>query len=1568
LGFSSLFYINNNKIATLWMNEERIGMSLDRFLNQFTALIVSFVVSGAALAQQGDELRRGMSLAQSGQWSAAAALFEQAEKKSPNDDRPQHWLGRAYEALGKNEAALDHYRRAIMLTPKSAPSHLGIGRIQRAKGNSQGAMIAFSKAIQVDPNLAEGYSSLGQLELELNQISKAKKSFSRALSLDPKDPGARIGLAVIEIRDGKEKSGVAKLESLKTEFPNQLKVRESLGKAYLNLGRSDEALEEFQAATKLAPDVPENWLGLAQCEAQKKKYHEAETAYRQALKLELSKEDEFKARVGLGQSLTAQNQNDAAYDEFQKASKIRAINVEARREEAKYLFKSGRYVEAERCAEQALAADPADVPSNVVLGKSLLAQKLPDSAIARMQAALRVQPRSPEIRMVLAQSLEQKGNDRFALEHYEAVADSSSEMSLEGAQGAGRIQLKQKNFSDAEHSFALAAKLKPGDPAILTGLAEAELGRGKPELAVGNLQKATGADPKFHPAHAMLGRAYAAQRNYKSSKAAYSTAIELDPKNVVYWKSLAAVSQADSDAGKEIEARSALARLEPSEKDHFRRLGQLYRAQGKAEEAKKAYRSVLQLSSNDMEANRALGEITFTERNYADATKYFAAVVQQKNDDAPALHMLGMSEYRLGQSEAAIGHLDRAVQIDRKNSEGAFVLGTLLEKKGTSAPLAIDAYELAFSVDPKNVEAGYRAARLRIQMGQGDRAIALLEKVTQSDPKRADAWLELGRLYKAKKDFKSGEVAFENLHKLQAPSPETSIHLGDCYAAQEKWADASQMYAKATQLNPNKPALYFTLAQAQVKNKNAEGARASLRTLTQAVPRHLEGHLLLGDLYFDIPAYTNALQSYEQALLLSPKNVHAHERSARIHLTRKEDAKALKSFQLAVASDPQRADLHWEAGKLLLTLGTLDQALSSLEKATVLKPDNAQYSYDYAVTLRKGGQHEKAVSAYERSAAVDPKRKETYAGMGQSLMKLQKYDAAAVAFGKATALDPNLFEAHYGRAEALNQTKNYAGAADSYARASGLKPTDATLKFQWGLALEQSGNLVASVPVYKEAVRLGPNDAASRSHLGAMLWKTGQKDAAAPELERAVQLNPQNGESFLMLGEYYWTKKDLPRSEKNYSAAAKLIPKDKTAHLRLGMIARQGKRYPEAEKELKESIAIQFEQVEAHYELGLTYAALKEKNDAIREFNQTIRLDKKNAWAWYQKSRILTDADEEGLRIEALRQAIAIDPNFIEPRVDLAGIYAGKEDFRSASLQYDEILERNPNHPLAVFGLADFHMKKKEPYKAVDILSQFVSRNPKDAQGQYKFAEALYITKQVDRAAMADEKALAFDPSLAGAQVLYGKILLSRKDLAGAEYRFNQARKSDENSDEAYHGLALVEQSRGNTDGAIAQALQAVKINPKNSEAHKLLGDLYTKKGMQREANEHFGKTIGVDPLADVGTRVDLDNTYTKEGLREEAEADLETRLKKNPSDSTALVGLGKMSYQNGDFERAADLLSKAVKASPQNSEAYYFLGQAYAKKENDREAVRALQMYLKLAPGSSNKTAVQAQIDQLKK
>lgn len=124
----------------------------------FIVLSCCATLAGACSANSGNsrngqsaaELKFGVDMARRGLWSEALFRFHEAELSDPQNPHVQNNLGVAYEASGNFDRALEHYKRALQLSPNNREVRSNYARFvefyQSFKGPEKGAKpTAFGK-------------------------------------------------------------------------------------------------------------------------------------------------------------------------------------------------------------------------------------------------------------------------------------------------------------------------------------------------------------------------------------------------------------------------------------------------------------------------------------------------------------------------------------------------------------------------------------------------------------------------------------------------------------------------------------------------------------------------------------------------------------------------------------------------------------------------------------------------------------------------------------------------------------------------------------------------------------------------------------------------------------------------------------------------------------------------------------------------------------------------------------------------------------------------------------------------------------------------------------------------------------------------------------------------------------------------------------------------------------------------------------------------------------------------------------------------------------------------------
>ncbi|HSS22784.1 MAG TPA: tetratricopeptide repeat-containing serine protease family protein [Pyrinomonadaceae bacterium] len=130
-------------------------------------------------------------------------------------------------------------------------------------------------------------------------------------------------------------------------------------------------------------------------------------------------------------------------------------------------------------------------------------------------------------------------------------------------------------------------------------------------------------------------------------------------------------------------------------------------------------------------------------------------------------------------------------------------------------------------------DASYRTGLESLWLGNYDNAIGYFETAANRNPRRADAWVQVG--YCKVKQGKSAEAirAYQHALELRPNSEEIHNKLGDAYYYAGRMAEAIASYNRAVSLQPDNPDGHYNLAVAYFESGNERLAVNEAKILRQ---------------------------------------------------------------------------------------------------------------------------------------------------------------------------------------------------------------------------------------------------------------------------------------------------------------------------------------------------------------------------------------------------------------------------------------------------------------------------------------------------------------------------------------------------------------------------------------------------------------------------------------------------------------------------------------------------------------------------------------------------------------
>jgi tetratricopeptide (TPR) repeat protein len=311
------------------------------------------------------------------------------------------------------------------------------------------------------------------------------------------------------------------------------------------------------------------------------------------------------------------------------------------------------------------------------------------------------------------------------------------------------------------------------------------------------------------------------------------------------------------------------------------RQAKAYLQQNKPDLAAAEFKAIVALDPKNADARGNLGVLLFFQGAYADAIPQLRAALKLQSNLWKIQALLGLAEKRTGDSNAAIGDLQKAFPnlqeqkirvetgmelIDSYSTAGdlakaAPIISELREMDPTNAELIYTAYRIysdlldetrlsLILVAPNSARVHQMMAHELARQGHTDEAIANYREALKIDPNASGVHFELAEMLNSEPSRR--DEAEKEYQAALAGNPrdeKSECKLGDLAAVQGNAKAAVGYYEAALKLDPNDSEALIGLAKSDMTVNEPEKALPLLEQATKLDPTSAVAHFRLSTLY-----------------------------------------------------------------------------------------------------------------------------------------------------------------------------------------------------------------------------------------------------------------------------------------------------------------------------------------------------------------------------------------------------------------------------------------------------------------------------------------------------------------------------------------------------------------------------------------------------------------------------------------------------------------------------------------------------------------------------------------------
>ncbi|HEY1147327.1 MAG TPA: XrtA/PEP-CTERM system TPR-repeat protein PrsT [Pseudoduganella sp.] len=829
-------------------------------------------------------------------------------------------------------------------------------------------------------------------------------------------------------------------------------------------------------------------------------------------------------------------------------------------------------------------------------------------------------------------------------------------------------------------------------------------------------------------------------------------------------------------------------------------LGELYLDQGNAAPAEKELRRAVELGRPRAEVLPALGKAVLLQGTFQRllvelasepdsaavlalraeaqlgmgkpdlAAPLFRQALQVQPASAAALLGLARLALSRNQQPEALRYADQAIVAQPREVEALRFKGDLLRAQGRLEAARL-VYESILKLRPSNVQARVDIAALAIDAGQLDQAREQIAAARKTQPNSLLIYHAQALLDFREQRYEDARDQVQHTLRAAPDHPPTLLLAASIELALNDLTQARLYLEKFLLAAPGHPYATGLLAHIAIRSKQPEEALRLLQPLLEGEDENADLLALAGDAAMQSRHFEQAAAFYERAARLDPDSARLRTSLGLSRLGMGENQRAIAELERASARD----GAHSRTGLLLiLTYMRSNEFAKALEHidSLIAQGDNPMLQNLRAGALAARGDTRGARAALEKALKQDP----LYQPAHENLTQL---DLA----------EKNADQARQRLLAALNRDKTHIGMMNALSRLA------ASL-----------GRSAEAVEWMERAHVAKPDAIEPAAALVALYLRSGAPDKAMNLARKLHTANPFKPELLALLAQAESDNGEHARALESYSRLAVMRPSSAAVQLRIATTQMSLRHPNEALAAVRRALALEPERDDA---LALASGLLIDKGAlpeavALAQGIQRRRPkealgfklegDALQAQAKYEEAlkryergfelmgsgplvisihRTLRAAGRQAAAAARVEQWLEKNPTDAPTRLYFASALLQDNDYKSASLQYQQILRANPDNVVALNDLAWCYLQLSDGRAKANAEHAYklAPENPAVAD---TLGAVLTRQGQAERALPLLKKALGQSPASPEIRLHYAQALFQSGDKPAARAQCEQ--------------------------------------------------------------------------------------------------------------------------------------------------------------------------------------------------
>jgi len=1034
-------------------------------------------------------------------------------------------------------------------------------------------------------------------------------------------------------------------------------------------------------------------------------------------------------------------------------------------------------------------------------------------------------------------------------------------------------------------------------------LASAYLETDRFEQAEALLAALRSAHPLSTEAIALAGSVQAAQEKFDEAIALFDQAILLQEiQGQISTATKLSLVQTLINANRLDDAQSTLdvvLHREPNSATGHSLQGDLYLRFHQMEAAMASYQQAFEIDPTQVSVYIAMTNELRRQGGRQDHTlELLERAIKANPDEAMLALAFGDQAERRGETDAAVEAYQSALDMferfvspgtrnqranDLSRAYAYARLAGVSEDKGLLEP-AMNYYRASVAAVPDQPWPQVILGDALRRRGDINGAMEAYERAIATNSQHVDSYMRLSDLHNALGDVEEADAYRREALKLAFAEPDHQLSSAKRYglsspsplvasqanlAAQsgEKLADAAQIDGQSG----NQQTVEFV--PPSTLNLD-DGNDATLRLLTQIYRSENQPEQAI-DFYEQIIAagqdagWTGAtLATYYKGL-------------GDLYLLIDDAAAAGDAYEHAIALDNWWPQPRLGLARATADQGSIDVALVQLRETVDIAPGYVEAQVALAGALETDGQPDEALEIFEDIALAHAGNANATLAYGRALIERGNWDKAEEIFRSTVEMNPGSSDAHVELASLLVDQSRYEEARPLLQTALDIDHQNVNAYLQSGLLAQRSGNFEEALAWFTDATKLDTDSPSINITLIDLLQRSGHYEPAITYIKEQLAAQPD----------------------------------DVDLMVRLSSTLRVVGRYSEALAVLLQAEQNGITDARLAADLGELYLAQGRPRAAVAAFQQAINLQPDERSYYLRGAEILRDQGEFIHAIGLLRGGLhrAAEPAALYAA--MAGLYRDYNEVELAEMTLDQGMEAVGDQIEILLAVGDHRAAVEGEAAAKEWYDEVLVSHPDDPALHVAIGNLALGDKAYDDAIAAYETAIALAPQEAAHHALLAAALdqAGRDDDAIAAYE--QALVLEPTLIDTYTDLATLYDAAERPDDARALLDRGMLIAPTDGAFYIAYSRYLLEHSEEDRALSMLAAADQIAPTAEM--LVARANLYISQKRYDDALADLELAIKKEPGAIDAYLGLSNAYQQKNDTKRAEQIIESLKNRFP---------------------------------------------------